>query len=329
MRPSWMSPFRWFAPAGARAKLSIFIFHRVLAVEDPLLPDEPAADRFERIVAFLARHFNVMPLHTAAERLAQGRLPAAAACITFDDGYADNLQVAAPILLRHGMPATFFIATGYIEGGRMWNDTVIEAVRAAPGGRLDWRELELPVYELNGDASRVAGYQDALKRMKHLEPARRAALTDEIGRRAGLPQQSALMMTRDQLRELRRLGMDIGAHTITHPILSGLDDAAAREEIGGGGEQLAHWLGERPTVFAYPNGVPVRDYGERDVRLVREAGFSAAVSTARGVNGADADVFQLRRFTPWDSQPLRFALRCLDNMTPRAQGPVLTTQRTS
>lgn len=323
MPPSRLSPFRWLSPAGTRAKLSIFIFHRVLAVEDPLLPDEPDAARFERIVSFLARHFQVLPLADAARRLAQGRLPAAAACITFDDGYADNLTVAAPILQRHGLPATFFIATGFIDGGRMWNDTVIEAVRKAPAGRLDWRELDLAEYELDGDASRVGAYQDALRRLKHLAPGQRAELTAEIGRRGGLPLQSALMLTQHQLRELRGLGMDIGAHTITHPILCSVDDATARDEIGGGREQLTHWLGEQPKVFAYPNGVPGRDYGERDLALVRQMGFDAAVSTARGINHAASDTFQLRRFTPWDRQTYRFALRCADNMRPSVQASVL------
>ena len=92
-----------------------------------LLPGEPDAQRFEQIAAFLARCFRVMPLPDAIDALQRGCLPAAAACITFDDGYADNLEVAAPILRKHGLSATFFIATGFTGGGRMFNDTVIEA----------------------------------------------------------------------------------------------------------------------------------------------------------------------------------------------------------
>ena len=205
----------------------------------------------------------------------------------------------------------------------MWNDTVIEAMRMSPVGTWDGRQLGLPQVELSNPESRVLGYQSLLQQLKHRDPVERLALSDEIGRRAGLPTRAALMMTRQQLLELHGLGMEIGAHTITHPILARIDDASARDEIAGGREQLAQWLGAAPTVFAYPNGVPERDYGERDIRMVRQAGFSAAAATARGSNGLGADVLQLRRFTPWDRATLPFALRCAHNLRPRAQAPVL------
>lgn len=311
---SALNPFRWLSPAGPRGRLSIFIFHRVLERADALLPGEPDAERFERIVGFIARHFRVLPLAEAAALLAGGRLPAAAACITFDDGYANNLTVAAPILRRHGATATFFIASGFIDGGRMWNDSVIEAVRRAPAGELDARDLGLGVYAIDGDASRVAAYGDMLRRLKHLDFAERTERSDELARRAALPQRSDLMLTRRQLVELRDLGMDIGAHTVNHPILSRIDAAAAAAEIGDGRDALAGWLGEAPAAFAYPNGVPGADYGERDVALVRRAGFRCAVSTARGAAGRDGDPFQLPRYTPWDRTLPRFALRCADTL---------------
>ena len=307
-------PLRWLSPAGRKGRLSTFIFHRVLPQPDPLLPDEPDYDRFDRIVAFIASHFRVMPLSDAADALARGTLPAAAACITFDDGYADNLTVAVPVLRQHGVSATFFIATSFIDGGRMWNDTVIEAVRGVPDCVLDWRDLGLGQHDLSCATSRVLAYRSMLVALKHLPVSQRGELTQEIGRRAGLPAHSDLMLTRDQLVALRNAGMDIGGHTMTHPILSKLDDASARNEIGGGREQLAAWLGEPPTVFAYPNGVPSQDYGDRDVALVRGAGFQAAVSTARGTAGRGVDVFQIPRFTPWDQDMLRFGARVALNL---------------
>lgn len=314
MQPSVISPFRWLSPAGRGARLSIFIFHRVLPVADPLLPDEPDAAHFERVTAFIARHFRVMRLVEAAQALQDGTLPAAAACITFDDGYADNLEVAAPILARHGLSATFFIATRFIDGGRMWNDTVIESIRVAPDGEFDRRELGLPAYGLNGAASRVQAYQDILNRLKYLDFARRAEVVDELARHAALPGSSELMMTQEQVRQLRALGMDIGAHTAGHPILKVLPEGEAVAEIVEGRDQLAEWLGEVPRVFAYPNGVPGVDYSERDVSLVEKLGFSCAVSTRRGAAAAGADRFQLSRFTPWDRSMPRFALRCAETL---------------
>ena len=309
-----MNPFRWLSPAGPGGRLSIFIFHRVLEQADPLLPGEPDAERFDRIVGFIAKHFQVLPLSAAAARLADGRLPAAAACITFDDGYTDNLTVAAPILRRHGVAATFFVASGFIDGGRMWNDTVIEAVRTAPAGELDLRDLGLGGYAIGDTASRVEAYGDILRRLKYLDLGARSERSDEIARRVGLSGQCDLMMTSRQVVELRDLGMEIGAHTLHHPILSKVDAATAAAEIGGGRDQLAGWLGRPPEVFAYPNGVPNVDYTERDVELVRRAGFQCAVSTARGAASRSTDRWQLPRFTPWDHTMPRFALRCADTL---------------
>lgn len=111
------------------AELSILIYHRVLARPDPLFPGEVDRALFERQLRLLKRFYTVLPLSVAVQRLRDGSLPPRAACITFDDGYADNAEHALPLLRQYGLHATFFIATGYLNGGQMWNDRVIDAVR--------------------------------------------------------------------------------------------------------------------------------------------------------------------------------------------------------
>src|SRR5687768_16576249 len=101
--------------------LSILIYHRVIPEPDPLLPDEICARQFDWHLALLGRWFRVLALAEAVAQLRDGTLPARAACVTFDDGYADNVSAALPLLRKHGMPATFFLATAYLVGGRMWN----------------------------------------------------------------------------------------------------------------------------------------------------------------------------------------------------------------
>ncbi|NUZ05150.1 polysaccharide deacetylase family protein [Piscinibacter koreensis] len=304
------SVYGLLAPSGRRGKLLIFIFHRVLARPDPLLPSEPDAARFERIVSFVASNFNVLRLGDAVERLAMGSLPTASACITFDDGYADNFSVAAPILQRHRVPGTFFIATGYIDGGRMWNDEVIEAVRASTGDRIDATDVGLGEYLWHDAESRVAACERLLKDLKYFEPKRRREVARELAHRAGLPAEADTMMTPAQLRALADAGHELGGHTMTHPILATLSDAAAADEIGAGREQLAQWIGRPVESFAYPNGVPGVDYTVRDVGLVAKAGFRSAVSTRRGVATARSIIFELPRFSPWDRSMPKFALRC-------------------
>lgn len=308
---------------GPRACLSTLVFHRVLAQPDPIFPEEVDAERFDRICAWLRGWFDVLPLDEAARRLAEGRLPSRALTITFDDGYADNRVEAAPILQRHGLPATFFITTGMIDGGLMWNDTVIEAFRRTrrPSVDLSGPLPEVGVLDMGSPSLRRAAIDRVISAVKYLEPAQRQQCVDTVARLADVEPPRDLMMSSQQVRELRTMGMQIGAHTVTHPILARLPVAEARHEIVESRRHLEGLLGEPVTLFAYPNGKPGEDYGARDVGLVREAGFDAAVSTAWGVSNAADDRFQLRRFSPWDRDRLRFGLRLLGNIVRPAPGP--------
>lgn len=303
------------APGGRNGKLSIFIFHRVLPEADPLLPFEPSADDFDWMVRFISRAFTVLPLSEAASRLKSGTLPPAAATITFDDGYADNLLVAWPILKRYQVPATFFIATAFLEGGRMWNDDVIEAFRLTTNDELDLSEFDLGIHQLNGAASRVKGYEAVLGKLKYFEHKLRSEIAAEIASRCGVPKIAELMMTHRQLRQLHDEGAEIGGHTRTHPILERLDDSAALQEIESGKQELEALLGTAVRVFAYPNGVPGRDCSARHAEMARQAGFEAAVSTRQACATPASDIFQLPRFTPWDRTPLKFAMRSMINLS--------------
>jgi peptidoglycan/xylan/chitin deacetylase (PgdA/CDA1 family) len=307
-------PLSAMSPAGPRGRLSILIFHRVLARPDPILPDVPDALEFETKMRWVRDWFNVVPLSRAVDMLRDGTLPPRAMAITFDDGYADNEEIAAPILQRLGLPATFFVSTGFLEGACMWNDRVIEAVRACAADELDLGAWQLGRHALTSAAARVQAIDTLLQSIKHMEPARRQAMCDAITQAAGAPAAPRLMMTPDQVRRLHDKGMDIGAHTVTHPILSRLEPAAARHEMGASKERLQEIVGAPVELFAYPNGVPGRDYGPEHVEMARQCGFRAAVSTAWGAASARSDRHQLPRFTPWDRHWLGYAARLLLNL---------------
>jgi peptidoglycan/xylan/chitin deacetylase (PgdA/CDA1 family) len=321
------SLFALRSPAGRRGRLTILIFHRVLARPDPLFPEEVDAARFDTVCGWLADWFNVLPLGDAAVRLKEGRLPARAAAITFDDGYADNHDVALPILKRHALPATFFIASGFLDGGRMFNDSVIEAVRRASTPALDLRDLdlglgaELPI--AHAGERRVA-IERLLGVVKYLPLVRRDSVVGELARRSGALLPTDLMMRSAQVRALHDQGMTIGAHTRSHPILANLSPALAEEEIVAGRDRLQDIVGAPITLFAYPNGKPDVDYHAGTAALVRELGFEAAVTTAWGAAAAGSDRYQLPRFSPWDLGELRFGWRLLQNYnrTPTVGGSV-------
>jgi peptidoglycan/xylan/chitin deacetylase (PgdA/CDA1 family) len=301
------------SPGGANGRLSILIYHRVLAAPDALFPEEIDARRFAEQMELLASAFNVLPLPEAVERLAQGRLPPRAACVTFDDGYADNHDVALPILRRFGVPATFFIASGYLEGRCMWNDTVIHAVRQAQGPTLDLAHLGLGAHHLGSTEERRATVHALLKAIKYQPSDRRAGISESVAAAAKVRDASGLMMTHAQVRSLHSAGMEVGGHTVMHPILARLSPTDAEREMADGKAQLEGIIGGRIRLFAYPNGKPTEDFGAQHVALAKKLGFRAAVTTAWGAARQSSDVFQLPRFTPWDRQPARFAVRLLLN----------------
>ena len=311
-------PWRWLralagAMPGDRSRLSILIYHRVLPGADALNNWDPTAAEFEGQIRALSSFFTPLPLGEAVERLRKGTLPAHAACVSFDDGYRDNVDVALPLLRRYGVPATFFIATGYLNGGRMWNDTVIESIRGCGPSDLDLTPLGLGIVPLSTTEQRRKAIGQILSGLKHLPGGERESKVAGIEAIAATTLPRDLMMRDEDVRALRAAGMEIGAHTATHPILTRLASADARREIDQSREHLNAILGEPVSLFAYPNGKPGQDYAAEHVRMVRDAGFSAAVSTAWGVASTNSDLFQLPRFTPWDRRPARFALRLLLN----------------
>jgi len=310
----WRTLFGTLSPAGTRGRLTILILHRVRAVRDEIFPNEMHAEAFREKMQWLRSWFNVLPLDDAAAALQRGGLPARALAVTFDDGYADNATVALPILRELGIHATFFIATGFLDGGMMWNDTVIEAVRHAPGPTLDLTEFGSGVCPIATPEQRKEVIGRLLSGFKYLPLPERQARADSLAALTGAPLQTNLMMTSEQICELARAGMGVGGHTMTHPILATLDPQAAMREIAGGREFLEGLLRQPVRLFAYPNGTPDTDYGRAHVGMVKDLGFSAAVSTASGASRSGESPFELPRFTPWGGTRFRWGIRLAQNL---------------
>ena len=109
-----------------RHSLLVLMYHRVLPVADPLLPEEPDLATFTAQMDILRAMCNVLPLTEAVDRLYRKSLPPRAACITFDDGYLNNLTYSVPTLVARGLPATIFVAAEFLCGGCMWTDILME-----------------------------------------------------------------------------------------------------------------------------------------------------------------------------------------------------------
>lgn len=306
--------FQLRAPPGPRASLSVLIFHRVLSEPDALFPLAMHARQFDAVCGWLARWFNVLALDDALNRLKAGTLPARAACVTFDDGYADNLQVALPILQGHGLSATCFVATGFLDGGRMWNDTIIEAVRGCKRPVLDLSDLGLGSLAVGTSGQKCSTVDALISAAKYRPSFEREALSEAIARIAQVALPKELMLTTPQVKAWHQAGMLIGAHTVSHPILTTLGQAQAMQEIAQSKHRLEHLLDEPVRMFAYPNGKLGEDYTALHVEQVRQLRFEAAFSTHAGTSKMGSDMFQLPRFTPWHPGKLRFAAGLLANM---------------
>jgi len=295
---------------GKRKKLFILIYHRVLDEPDYLRPGDVDKAAFTWQMELLSKYFNVLPLHEALKSLRNDELPPRAVSITFDDGYADNYTNALPILNRFNLSSVFFIAHGFLNGGRMWNDTVIEAIRNFAEIELDLTDIGLGSFNVSNNYKKNQAVTQIIQQIKHLPPTLRDEYTNFIAERStNIP--NDLMMTSEQVMELHANGMEIGGHTENHPILAKLDLNSAHLEISNNKKYLETLLGTTLRIFAYPNGKPIQDYLPEQVQLVKGAGYEGAVSTQNSVADFSSDPWQLPRFTPWDNTPLKFMLRMI------------------
>ena len=294
--------------AHAKPRVPILTLHRVNDDNDPFMPSLPTAV-FAARMAHIARHYRVLTVEDLTTRLLERRVPRNALAITFDDGYRDNLTHAAPILSRLGLPATIFLVTGHIDSPRaLWFDRMAVAFKHATARRVDLADGH--VLSLATVAERLAGLEAALGHLKRLPDDERATSVERLiaALHPNHERPKRLMLSWDEVGALRGLGFSIGAHTVTHPILSRLASNHVSDEICGSKAAIEKALGVPVRAFAYPNGGP-DDYNEAVTHVVREAGFACAVTTKRGLNDADTPVLELRRGGPWEIHVPTFALK--------------------
>ena len=309
----WKYAGSLFSPKGKNGRLSILTYHSVLEKDDPLCPGSISVNDFSRLIVFLSENFNVIPLDEAVDLLKTGKLPARAVSLTFDDGYANNYDIALPVLQKYKVPATVFIATGFLDGGIMWNDSIIEVFRRYKPDKVNLNEISLGEYVLASSSDRYNATQKVISLLKYLEPEKRMQKVRELTEFCKVNLPDNLMMTSEQVIKMSEAGITIGGHTINHPILSKIDDKHAWSEIVGGKNKLETLIKSRVNLFAYPNGKLDVDYDSRHVKMLSEAGFKAAVSTEWGCSNIDTDCYQLPRFTPWNKDRLRFGARLILN----------------
>ena len=283
-------------PRGAndRASLTIVRHHRVYGEhEQPLYRLGVSVAVLEQQLALLARH-GLAPL-TVAEGLARvaaeprGRWVA----MTFDDGYADNVTRALPALARHGARATFYLTAGLMERRvAPWWDRLVHALEHARTGSarisIAERTLDLEPGDPEGRARALRALLPLLRVAPGEQDARLAALEEGLG--VSRPADCELA-TWSEAARFAEAGMEVGAHTLTHPFLSRLGEAGQRTEIGGSRALVASRLGLTPRGLAYPGG----DHDAISIATCEREGFEYAVTTRTGDVAAGAPPYELCR----------------------------------
>jgi peptidoglycan/xylan/chitin deacetylase (PgdA/CDA1 family) len=258
--------------------------HKILVLTYHRFSEQPKggfthASALAEQLEYLRAHYTIVPLSAIGRHLIDGEpLPSAPAAITIDDGYHDAYDVAFPILRRYRAPATLFAATDFIDrNGWLWTDKLryVEA-RKNPSSALDSRRANAELKRLPNEA----------------KDRQLAAIAQHAGvTLPALPPADCGPITWDQAREMAAAGIEIGSHTVTHPILTQLDQGRLEYELQQSRRRLEHVLDNEVALFCYPNG----DYDSRVRGAVERAGYRLAVTTEGGLNDRASDPLALRR----------------------------------
>ncbi len=289
------------------ARTIILAYHRVASVDrDPLsLCVQP--DHFADHLAVL-RSYRVVPLCSIPAILGEGGTPKETVSITMDDGYADNLYAAKPLLEAHDVPATVFVTSGQTGSGReFWWDELDRLVHEQD--RLP--EAPLPS-ELLGELAprfpdRRARYEALHARLYSATTQEKASLLDAIrcwSNSTVAMRPSHAVLTRDELTKLADGGLiEIGGHSVSHPRLDTLSEAEQRTEIVDDRHRLEAFVGRKVRSFAYPHG----RYSARTAALVAEAGYERACTVEAVPSDENTDPFTLPRVLVRDMDGEQFA----------------------
>jgi peptidoglycan/xylan/chitin deacetylase (PgdA/CDA1 family) len=279
--------------AGRRNVRRILMLHGIDDVEMP-------AAAFEQGIAWLARHFRIVPLGEMVDAIAAGRPPHAGGelALTFDDGLRNQFELAYPVLRRLGAPATFFVCPDLIEQRRwIWTQEARTRLQTmTPAARAEFALASGPsITEVEPLMTRLKK-QPIAERLRH-EAALRAVTPDfaptESTRRRFDP------LSWDELARIDPSVVTIGSHTLTHPILPSIDDAALEREIVDSRKVLEQRLGRPVDLFCYPNGSL-----DPRVHAVVARTYRAAVTTEYGFVGARPDLHGLHRIPATPRLPL-------------------------
>lgn len=301
----------------ARSGVPVLMFHNVgHAPETEYLPGHMkiGEKKLERLLGLLQRAGQrTVTVDQLVDELVAGRAPHDLVGLTFDDGYRDNHDVLLPLLQRHGATATVFVQTGPMKGKLNWlhhyfwvlHKSGPHRLGALLGEHVERASLKADLANLPRDD--VAAEYEMKRLLKYdVTPADRDRILARIFEQEGGDDAElarAVYMGPDECRALDRAGVEIGAHTVNHLVLSSLDPTRQRLEIEGSLRDLESWLGHPVPSFAYPYG-RTWDYDKDTLEVLASLGFRSAITAMPGLNDPATPLFELRRIAVNDDSDL-------------------------
>jgi len=281
------APFRF----ANRDRSLILTYHR-FGANDAM---KMSARDFRAQLDYITSRYEIVPLSFIAD-LPQGKRRLAA--ITIDDGYSDAYEIAFPILREYRVPATLFAATDFIDRKIwMWTDKLRYLTSRAQKESLETTIGNRALcFSLNGRASRNEAAEGVNRALKSISEGEKNRAIDRIAESLGVeipdvPPRDLGPITWEQAREMDAAGIEIGSHTVTHPILTHISLAQLRSELVQSRTRLESILKRKVDLFCYPNG----DYNSAVVSEVERAGYRCAVTVEHGLNDAHSNPLALKR----------------------------------
>jgi peptidoglycan/xylan/chitin deacetylase (PgdA/CDA1 family) len=285
-----------------RDELTIIMYHGIirspLVVTDWCFVDE---NSFSTQIEYLKKHFEIISLSEAVERMRSGGIKRPTAVITFDDGYQNNFDVAFPILYEEKIPATIFLTTGLIDtNDTVWHCQLNLALSQTRRPRIERNGFRFDLSTLDLKAKASAAIQNSLKELPH--PQLMAAVRNIILELDGDPDCSIevgspyRMLNKNAIAEMVASELiEFGAHTHQHMILSRLSPEERLNEIRRSVDAIQELTGRPCKCFAYPNG-RMEDYDSDSIKNLKACGIKMAVTTIAGPNNMTTPAMELRRY---------------------------------
>ncbi len=294
----------------AGTEIIIVVYHRVSIVDDQWSIDIVHPSSFENQLQYLRSNYVIVPLSGLLQYLQAHHPPSTKriAALTFDDGYKDFLTYALPILNKYHIPATIFLATGYIGSGTLfWWDDVGYAIECTRRGVLNLGEFGN--YKLDTLTQRRATALTIIERLKKLPNENRIRVIGELLSEAdvNIPEKLAneVVLTWEDVRHISAAGISVEAHSVTHPVLTNMTLERAKREITESRSEIEKQLNRPVTFFAYPNG----DCSPEIVKVLKEEGFVGAVTSNPAWISSRTNPYQLGRIGLYDEDCSIFKLR--------------------